>query len=167
MSNTATSRWQPFLRICPFSVVVCRSLLIRVLILLNLLVEASSFAEYLLVCLFVCLGFHVPPENISLTWKRYHYRWRASNFDLYSAVMAMQFFSVPHLLWHGSFVYNGHLRCQAFGSGAVTTCYYYLDLRVSRLGFEHPTFRDANALTNYAPPRMFVCYKIIKELVKN
>ena len=35
------------------------------------------------------------------------------NFDLCSALMAIEqwgFFSVPHLLWQGTFVYIGHLR---------------------------------------------------------
>ena len=35
------------------------------------------------------------------------------HFDLCSASMAIDqwmFFSVPHLLWHGASVYNGHLR---------------------------------------------------------
>ena len=32
-----------------------------------------------------------------------------------------------------------HTYCRAFDSGAVTTCFNYLGL--SRLGFEHPTFR--------------------------
>ena len=32
-----------------------------------------------------------------------------------------------------------HICCRAFSSGAVTTCFY--DLHLSRLGFEHPTFR--------------------------
>ena len=50
------------------------------------------------------------------------------------------------VLWHGTSVYTGHLRgpvthtyCCAFGSGAVTTCFN--DLGLSRLEFEHPTFR--------------------------
>ena len=45
-------------------------------------------------------------------------------------------------------VYDGHLRgphthtyCRAFGSGAVTTCFYSYVLRLLRMGFEHPTFR--------------------------
>ena len=41
-------------------------------------------------------------------------RWRASNSDLVcSALMALEqwgFFSMPHLLWHGTFVCNDHLR---------------------------------------------------------
>ena len=31
-------------------------------------------------CLFVCFGFIVPLENISLIWRRHHYRWRTANF---------------------------------------------------------------------------------------
>ena len=100
-------------------------------------------------CLFVCLLFFVPLENFSLIWRSHHCRWRAANFDLCSALMAIEqwgFFSVPYLLWHGASVYNGRLRvpvtntfCRAFSSGAVTTCLY--DLGLSWLGFEHPTFR--------------------------
>ena len=58
-------------------------------------------------CLFVGLWFIVPLEKISLIWKCYHYRWRATNFDLCSALMAIEqwrFLSVPHLLC------TGHLR---------------------------------------------------------
>ena len=36
-----------------------------------------------------------------------------ANFDLCSVLMAIEpwgFFSVPHLLWHGASVYDGHLR---------------------------------------------------------
>ena len=58
----------------------------------------------LFVWLFVCLGFIVPLENFSLTWRRHHYRWKAANVDLCSALMAIKkwgFFSVPHLLWDG------------------------------------------------------------------
>ena len=63
----------------------------------------------------VCLGFDIPLEKFSLVWRRHHYmyQWRASNFDLYSALMTIEqwgFFSVPHLLRHGASIYNGHLR---------------------------------------------------------
>ena len=64
-------------------------------------------------CLFVCLGFIIPLENFSLMPRRHHYLWRAVNSDLCSALMAIEqwmFFGVPHLLWHGKSVYNGHLR---------------------------------------------------------
>ena len=99
---------------------------------------------------FVCLGFIVPLENCSLTWRRHHYRWKwtVANFDLCSAHMTIGqwgFLSVPHILWHGASVNNGHLRGPvtlkptALSSGAVTTLFN--DLSLSRLGFEHRTFR--------------------------
>ena len=79
---------------------------------------------------FICLGFFVPLENFSLIWRLHHYRLRTANFDQCLALMAIEqwvFFSMPHLLWHGASVYNGHLRepvthtyCRAFSSGAVT-----------------------------------------------
>ena len=62
--------------------------------------------------MFVCLGINVPVENCSRIWRSYHYRGRASNFDVYSSFMAIELwwlFSVPHPLWHGTSVYNGHL----------------------------------------------------------
>ena len=93
-------------------------------------------------CLFVCLEFLVPLENFSLIWRRHHCR--AVNFDLCSPLMAIEqwgFFSMPHLLWHGASVTRDTPPplMPPFGSGAVTTCFN--DLGLSRLGFEHPTFR--------------------------
>ena len=58
-------------------------------------------------------AFYVLIEKFSLLWRRQHYRWRAANFDLNSAFMAFEqwgFFSVIHLLWHRTSVYNGHIR---------------------------------------------------------
>ena len=83
---------------------------------------------------FVCLGFIVSLENFSHIWRRHHYRWRAANFYLCLALMAIEqwgFFSVPHLVWHGASVYNDHLR------RPVTLT--LIAERLSRLGFEHPT----------------------------
>ena len=57
--------------------------------------------------LFVCLGLSSHSRIFQ------HYLWRVANFDLCSALMAIEqwrFFSVPHLLWHGVSVYNGYLR---------------------------------------------------------
>ena len=66
---------------------------------------------------------------------------------------AVRFFSVPHLLWHGASAYNGHLRgpvtltyCRALSSGAITT--WFCDLGLSRLGFEHSTFRLRGLCSN-------------------
>ena len=83
--------------------------------------------------LFVCLGVFVSLENFPLIRRRYLYRWRAANFDLCSALMAIEqweFFSVPHLLWHGSSprTHDTHTYCRSFGSGAVTTCFNYLSV---------------------------------------
>ena len=71
------------------------------------------FFVFVFLFLFVCLVFIVPLENCSLIWESQHYRWRAADFDLCSVFMTIEqwrFFSVPHLLWHGPSVYNGHLR---------------------------------------------------------
>ena len=101
-------------------------------------------------CLFVCF---VPLENFSLIWRRHHGRWRAANFDLCSALMAIEqrvFFSVPpHLLWHEASVYNGQLRRPATPTPIaerlaaevpLPTTFFY-EIGLSRLGIEHPTFR--------------------------
>ena len=59
---------------------------------------------------------------------------------------------MPHQLRHGPTVHNRHLRgpvtlcCRAFGSGAVTTCFY--DYGLSRPGFQPRSPEcEANALT--------------------
>ena len=60
------------------------------------LVRSRAIVEFvhkyinLLSCLFVCLCFIVPLENFPLIWKRHHYRGRAANFDLCSALMAIE-----------------------------------------------------------------------------
>ena len=68
----------------------------------------------LFVCLFVRLFVcYRSTREYSLIWRRHHYRWRAENFDLSSALMAIEqwgFFNVPPLIWHGASVYNSHLR---------------------------------------------------------
>ena len=46
--------------------------------------------HYCVVCLFVCLEFFVPLENFSLICRRHHDRWMAANFDLCSALMAIE-----------------------------------------------------------------------------
>ena len=117
-----------------------------------------------IVCLFGFVflggGLSSHSRNSSLIWRRHHYRWRAANFYLFSALMAIEqwrFFSVPHLLWHGASVYNGHIRgpvtltyCRAFSSGAVTSC------SVCR-GWDsktQPFACGANALTRFATAAM-------------
>ena len=103
--------------------------------------------------LFVCLELIVPLENFSLIWRRHHCRLRAANFDLCSALMAIEqwgFFNVPHQPRHGPTVYYGHLRgpvtlAPNAERGAVTACFN--DLGLSRPGIElrSPAY-EANAL---------------------
>ena len=54
------------------------------------------------------------------------------------------FFSVPHLLWHGASVYNGHLRGPVILTPIaerfkVELSLCFNDVRLSQSGFEHPT----------------------------
>ena len=77
--------------------------------------EMAVYSQGLFVCLvwFLFVWSFSSNQNFSLIWRRHHCRWRAANIDLCSALMAIEqwgFFSVPHLLWHGASVYNGHLR---------------------------------------------------------
>ena len=108
----------------------------------------------------VCLGFFVPLENLSLIWRRHHCRWRAANFDLCSAHMVIEqwgFFSVPHILWQGASVYNGHLR----GPMTLTPIAENLTVELSPSDFTtkvcrgwesntQPSACGVNALTNRA-----------------
>ena len=106
----------------------------------------SGFFSFLI---FVFLEFFVPLENFSLIWRRHHCRRRAANFDLCSALMVIEqwgFFSVPHLLWHGASVNNGHLRGPVTLTPIAERLAVELSLPVlttglSRLRFEHQTFR--------------------------
>ena len=109
-----------------------------------------KICAYLLdMTLFVCLDFIVPEENFTHNCRRHHYRWKPASFDLNSVRTGMSieqrgFFSVLHLLWHGSSVYNGHLQepvtltpitVRKFGNGSVTTC---LRLRSVAVGVRTP-----------------------------
>ena len=94
--------------------------------------------------LFCLLGVFVPLKNFSLLWGRNHFRCRAANFDLI-ALMAIEKCARPtvtrdiRLKWSSPRTRDTHTYCWAFNSGAVTTC--FSDLALSRLGYEHPTFR--------------------------
>ena len=90
---------------------------------------------------FVCLEFFVPLENFSLIWRRHHCRWRSAHFDLRLALVAIEqwgFFNVPHPLWHGPNLYNGHLR----GSLALTPFSERLAVKLSLPVFT--TLRGSN-----------------------
>ena len=59
------------------------------------------------------LGFSSHSTFFSLIWRRHHYWWRATNFEICSTLMVIEqweFFNMPHQLWNGPTFYNGHLR---------------------------------------------------------
>ena len=93
-------------------------------------------------CSFVFLEVFYPIKNYSLILIRHHNRWRATYFDLYSALIAIEqwwFFSLPHRLWQrleSPRTRGPHTCCRAYNSGAVTTWF-----GLYRLGFEQPTLR--------------------------
>ena len=107
----------------------------------------STWVSYTIL-FYVCLGIFFPFENFSLIWRHHHCWWRAANFDLCLALMAIEqwgFFSMPHLLLHRAYVYNGHLQGLVTLTPiaqrlAVELSQPVFDLGPSRLGFEHPTF---------------------------
>ena len=111
----------------------------------NLKISKEIDILFLLVC-FVCLEFFVPLENFSLICRRHHCRIRAVNFDLCSVLMAIkkwEFFIIsvpvaavtryPFIMVISEDPWHSHLL------PVVTTCFN--DWGLSRLGFEHPTFR--------------------------
>ena len=62
---------------------------------------------------YVWLEFYVPLENFSLISRDHNYPCRALNVDQYTALIGNEqwkFYRVPHLLWHGTSVYNEHFR---------------------------------------------------------
>ena len=97
---------------------------------------------YGLVLMFVCLFV----KFFSLIWRRHHYKWRISNLTYTRHSWPFEHCSPTRSVTQGI-----RLQCRAFGSGAVNTCFY--DLCLSRLGFEHLTFRmwgeRSNRLRHY------------------
>ena len=82
---------------------------LKVLSTMSAQLERCSMKD-MFVFVFVYLEFIVPLENFSLMWRLHHYRWRAANFDRWSAHMAIEQwgFFVPAVT--RVYLYNGHLR---------------------------------------------------------
>ena len=98
--------------------------------------------------LFVCLEFFVPLERIFPSYGNVTIADEGLQIwpmlGTHMAIELWGFLSVPHLLWHGASIYNGHIG----GPVTLTPIAKHLelslpvyDLVLSRLGFEHPTFR--------------------------
>ena len=121
------------------------NLFISLVMLIEIIIKYHKNSN--IICLFVYLGFFVPLENFSLIWRRHHCYWKAENFYLCSALMAIKqlgFFSVPHLLWHGASVYNSHLRRPVTLTPVAECLAVELSPTVLRLGSVAARIRNPN-----------------------
>ena len=85
-----------------------------------LVLQSQSIDHYRILvppfCFIVCLlvwVFRQTREFFSLILRRHHNWYRTAHFDLHSTLMSTEqwgFFNVPHLLWNGPILYNGHFR---------------------------------------------------------
>ena len=112
-----------------------------------------TYYEYIVWYIKIIVCLIVPLENFSLIWRRYHYRWRAANFDLCSALMAIEL--CIRLKWWSPRTRDIHTYCRAFSSGAVTTCFN--DLRPVADGIRTPNIPFAGpTLYPTAPPPRWI-----------
>ena len=114
---------------------------------------AHTSVKYLSNCLqnmflFDCLGFYVPFKNFLLYRHILTYTWHSWSLSIGGSLGCHTNNVTGHLFMIIIFqdLRHGHTCCQAFGGGAVTTCFH--DLGLSRLGFEHPTFCMLDERTN-------------------
>ena len=114
------------------------------------------FIFFMFFCFCFCFmfWFFVPLENFSLIWRRHHCRWRAANFDLSSALMAIE--QCMRILLRATLnycdmgqaasVYNGNFRGPVTLTPVAERLAEEVSLPVlSQLGFEHPSFFKPNA----------------------
>ena len=113
------------------------------------------------VCLYVYLQFIVPLENFSLIWRRHHCRWRAADFDLCSALIAIEqwgFFNVPH--WHGPTLFIMVISEDPWHSHLLTSIWrwscqdLFLLLRSVATGNRTPISRMRGERSTSTPPRL-------------
>ena len=103
-----------------------------------------------------------------LIWRRHHDWERSINFDLYSALMAIEYWGLNSLAchtytptvtrairlkWSSPRTRDTHTCCRTFSSIAVTTC--FKNLLLSRPRFENQNY-VANGLTECATAVAFV-----------
>ena len=135
-------------------------------------------------CVFNCLvfslfvwGVFVPLENCSLIWKRHHYRWRAANFDIWSALMVIQlkgFFNMPHILWHSPRTHDT-LVAKRWAVELSLPAFYDLGLSQPEIELRSPAC-EANALPlrhlgyisngkdqKYLMQKLLYCYTLRKK----
>ena len=126
---------------------------------------------------FLFVEFFVPLEKFSLIWLRHHYQWRAAKFDLCSALMAIElwaFFNVPHPLWYGTSMYNGHIGgpVRVTPTRVAKRCHYQiLWLGPACRGWDSNTQTSAcetNTLTDSATVVVHgVWYRLVRNMWKN
>ena len=82
-------------------------------------------------------------RDVSLMWRSHHCLWSTVNFDLCSAFMAIEqwgFLYATHLLWHGSTLYNCHLRGPVTHTPVASvwqwSCPFFYDSGLSRPGIK-------------------------------
>ena len=95
------------------------------------------------VCLLVC--FLRSTGEFSVIWRRHHYRWRAANFDPCSALMAIEQWACHTYCDTGHpfimVISEDPLHSHLLPGVLQLSCHYLLLRLLSRLGFEHTTFR--------------------------
>ena len=111
------------------------------------------------VCLFACLEFIVPLENFSFIRRRHHCRWRTANFDLCSALMAIEqwgFFNVPHALPLIMVISEDPWHSHLLSSVWQWDCHYlFLRLRSVPTGDWNPICRIRGERFTSTPPRRY------------
>ena len=132
--------------------------LFRLKLVFQMLSVVVFYLEIVCVSLFFLIvwGFSSRSKNFSLIWRRYHYRWKAANFDLCSALMATEqrgFFTYcdtghTFIIVASKDAWHSHLLPSVW----QWNCHYlFLRLGSVRLGFQQPTFRLRDERSN--PPR--------------
>ena len=122
-------------------------------LMLKITIDSVTWNGWM-ICLIV-LGFIIPLKKFSLIWRRHHCRCKF--WPMLGTHGHWGFFSVPHLLWQGASVYNGHLR----GPKTLTPVAGHLAVELSLPVFttwvcrdwdsnSQPSACEANALTHYA-----------------
>ena len=112
----------------------------------------------------VCLGFFFPTREFFSHLEISPLPLKDCKFYLCSALMTFELwgnFSMPHLLWHGPTLYNGHLR----GPVTLTTVVERLAVEVSLTCFNRqavptgdrtPISRMRGERSNSRPPRQLI-----------
>lgn len=122
--------------------------------------QSSKEQRYLFICLFVCLRFCVQVANFSVIQRRYYFRWRAANFDIYFTLNPIEQwgFLVCHTYSDKGYTSIMVIRENPWSSHLVAErsvmelpLFVLKDVNLSRLGFEtNPSACKSNSLRDCA-----------------